>query len=157
MIAGKITWEDMNRGIDTQAYYYNSEQNYNSCSENIICICKIKMCRVCPKGMYSPGGVGQTCISCPKTQQTAIPTIGSKYSVRYFDNSSCATGQRGMLMTNLTLTILDSIKTHFVVFYLFCSVASLAYRFLFFTMLLLQLEVDEFPKINAGSLYRSLV
>ena len=45
--------------------------------------------------MYSPGGVGQTCISCPKTQQTATPTVGSKYSVRYFDNSSCVTGQKG--------------------------------------------------------------
>ena len=53
------------------------------------------MCRVCPKGMYSPGGVDQELHLCPKTQQTAIPTIGSKYSVRYFDNSSCATGQRG--------------------------------------------------------------
>ena len=163
IIGGKITWEDMKRGIDTQAYYYNSEKNYNSCSENITCICKIKMCRVCPKGMYSPGGVGQTCISCPKTQQTATPTVGSKYSVRYFDNSSCVTGQKGKVndksdnsdpkdpgfnqdaLRNTMLITFAVIAGIFVLIFLACFCCSLMQDCL------------RFPRINAGSLYHTLV
>ena len=158
-----ITWENMKRGIDTQAYYYNSEQNFNSCSENFPCICKIKMCRVCPKGMYSPGGVGQTCISCPKTQQTATPTVGSKYSVRFFDNSSCITGQKGKVndkyddsdpkdpgfnqdaLRNTLLITFAVIAGIFVLIFLACVCCSLMKDCLLF------------PRINARSLYHTLV
>ena len=112
------------------------------------------MCRVCPKGMYSPGGVGQTCISCPKTQQTATPTVGSKYSVRYFDNSSCVTGvQKGKV--NEKSDNFDPEDPGFNQGVLFGVIAGVSV--LVFLVFYCSIKWMRSPKINAGSLYRSLV
>eukprot|EP00944_MAST-04C_sp_MAST-4C-sp1_P010410 g10410.t1 len=158
VIAGKITAEDLIKQISTQAYYYNSEQNFNNCNEIFPCVCKIKMCRVCPKGMYSPGGVDQSCILCPKTQQTAIPTIGSKYSVRYFDNSSCATGQRGDVNDESDPNDPGFNQDAFreFLFILFGGIAGVSVL-VFLLCCCCSLKWMSSPKINAGSLYRSLV
>ena len=83
MIAGKITAEDLIKDISTQAYYYNSEQNFNICNESFLASAKLK-CAEFVRKACTHLVVSIKLHLCPKTRQTQFQLL-QKYPVRYFD------------------------------------------------------------------------